>query len=138
MMTLPAGSRCLTSYCRTLIVGQWVSFNLEHRIIVCGRGRNPLQHVPVLHDFGVVVQAEDIYSGPIRIAWPLLPRMQHHVIAFGKGAHKVDALAGIFPCHPFKIFDKRLLTIAHYGIVLYVYISNVLMDGFGWTGIIKH
>ena len=92
----------------------------------------------MLHDSAVVVQAEDVYSRPIRVPWPLLPSMQHYVIAFGKDPQKVDALAGKFPRHPLKILDKCLLTIAHYGIVLYADIPNILLDCFGRTGMVKH
>jgi hypothetical protein len=42
-----------------------------------------LQDVPVFDDLAVIIEAEDIHSGPHMIAGPILAAMKDHVVALG-------------------------------------------------------
>jgi hypothetical protein len=54
-----------------------------------------LQDVPVFDDLAVIIEAEDIHSGPHMIAGPILAAMKDHVVAFGDHAFEFHTLAGI-------------------------------------------
>ena len=77
-----------------------------------------MQHVPVLYDLAVVVQPEDVDSGPGMIAGPFLPAVQHHVVAFGDQALELDALAGIVAGRLLEIVDEALFAVGDTRIVL--------------------
>ena len=62
----------------------------EHRIRVRRLVRNPLQHVPVLDDFSVVVQSKDIDSRPLAIIRPVLETVEDEEMVFGQ--RRGDAL----------------------------------------------
>src|SRR3954469_24737168 len=82
----------------------------EHRVGVLRFFRHALEHVPVLDDFPVLVEAEDIDPGPdvrmlrpaasarrrqrplLPITRPLLAAMQDNVLALRDGADEVDLL----------------------------------------------
>src|SRR3954466_14185045 len=85
----------------------------EHRVGVLRFFRDALEHVPVLDDLSVLVEAEDVDPRPdvrmlrpaasarrrqsplLRISRPLLTAMQDDVLALGDGAEEVDLLPGV-------------------------------------------
>src|SRR3954453_16395804 len=84
----------------------------EHRVGVLRFFGDALEHVPVLDDLPVLVEAEDVnarpdvrmlrpaapppgrQSPPLRIPRPILTAMQDDVLALGDGADEVDLLLG--------------------------------------------
>src|SRR5439155_12677943 len=56
---------------------------LEHRVGVRGFIGNWLEHVPVLDDPSIVVEADDVNAGPVPVAGPLLIAVDDDVVAFG-------------------------------------------------------
>src|SRR5690349_7768467 len=44
----------------------------EHPVRVGGGLRDSLEHVPVLHHLARLVEPEDVDSGPLAVAWPLV------------------------------------------------------------------
>ena len=49
----------------------------EHRVVIGCLFRNSLQHVPVLHDFAVHIQAKNIDAGPLAVSGPVLVTVQN-------------------------------------------------------------
>src|SRR5260221_14130955 len=104
---------------------------LKHSIAIGGRGRNDLEHVPMLDDLARLGQAEDVDPGIILVPRPMLEAVKDHVIALGQDAPELDALAGIFARHAFEIVDEGLLAVAHAGVVLDVVVAGIGGHGFG-------
>ena len=92
----------------------------------------------MLDDFAVVVKPEDVYSGVVVIAGPLLIAMQNDVVALREHALELDALAGVFLRHAREVVDECLLSVANVRIVLDVLISHVLLDGLSRFALIEH
>src|SRR5277367_4743938 len=86
----------------------------EHGVVVLGLDRNRLQHVPVLDDFAVVIEAEDVDAGRF------LPK-EAQVTHVDKGQVAVDRDALDLVGHPSGLFEEchdALDAIGHQRIVL--------------------
>jgi hypothetical protein len=68
----------------------------------------------------------------------MLEAVQDDVITIGQNSFELDVFAGIFASHSLEIFYERLLAVAHSGIVLNVFSTDVLLDSFGWSALIEH
>src|SRR5207253_4585204 len=66
----------------------------EHRVAVGRFSGDRLQHVPVLDDLPVVIEAEDVDARPIAISRPLLVAVQDDVVALGDHSLELHLLAG--------------------------------------------
>jgi hypothetical protein len=111
---------------------------LEHPIGVRGCPRNFLQHIPMLHDLAVLVQAENINPRPVRASRPSLITMQLRVVAFCNHGLEFDALPRIIPRHHSELIDERLLSIRSHRIVLQADASRILLDCLGWLVLVEH
>ena len=85
---------------------------LEHRIRVRGLVRDNLEHIPVLHDLSVGIQAEDVYAGPIPVlvGGPFLMTVQHHVVPFGNHPLERYVLAWVLlrVGNSIQVFDSNV------------------------------
>jgi len=61
----------------------------------------------------------------MRVSWPLLMAMQHHVVTISQDFLKANPFAGILAGHSLEVLDERILAISHLRIVLYVLSSYV-------------
>ena len=93
---------------------------LEHRIRVRRLVRDDLEHIPVLHDFPVGIQPEDVYPGPflVLVGGPFLITMQHHIVPLGNHSLEGYVFAGVLPGHELEIGDECLFTLGHMRVVL--------------------
>jgi hypothetical protein len=110
----------------------------KHRVIVSGRFRDGLKHVPMLDYLAFIINTEDVDARPVVVARPLLVAMQDYIIAFSEDALKLDALARIFFRHPLEIFDESLLPVGHCWVVLDVQVADIFPDGFCGLTLIEH
>src|SRR5216684_5000133 len=110
----------------------------EHRIGIRRFFRHTLQYVPVLNHLAVVVEAEDVDTGPVGIAGPCLVAVQHHVAPLGDDALELDMLARILGGHTYKVVDEGLLAVADVGVVLNVRVARVERDGLGGAALVEH
>src|SRR3954471_24705172 len=92
--------------------------SLEHGVGVLRGLRHALQHVPVLDDLAVRVEAEDVYTRPRAIAGTVLEAVQPHVVSFGDHPLELDALSRILGRHPSEVVNESLLPVANPRIVL--------------------
>ena len=110
----------------------------EHGVWVGGLFGNDLQHVPVLYDFSVLIDPEDIGSRPRMVPRPLLPTMQDYVVAFGDDPKDLDFLAGVLAGRFLEVVDETLLAVADARIVLDILGSRVLLDRLARLALIEH
>ena len=97
-----------------------------------------MKYVPMLHNFAVFVEAKNIYPCIILISRPLLMAMQHNEVTLGNYSFEVNLLFGEFRVQSLEVLDESILTITDVGIVLDVFVANVLLDGLAWLTSIKH
>src|SRR4030095_2176395 len=64
----------------------------EHAVAVRRLGGNDLQHVPVLDDLAVAVDAEDVDPGVVVVARPALVAVQDDEVCLGDGPLELGAL----------------------------------------------
>jgi len=83
----------------------------------------------VLDDLAVAAEAEDVDSGLVVIAGPLLEAVEHDQVAVGDCAHELDRLAGVLGLHPLEVLDESVFAVAHVWDVLDVLGSRVAFDG---------
>src|SRR4051812_36208026 len=98
----------------------------EHRVGVRRFFGDALEHVPVLDDLPVLVEAEDVDPTPVPIARPLLTAMQDDVFALRDGADEVDLLPRVLLRHPGEVGDEGILSVRDARIVLRVPRADVL------------
>ena len=101
----------------------------EHRIGVRGLARNPLQHIPVLDDPPVIVQADVVDARPVAIIRPVLIAVQDYEIPLGRHAAELHTLAGILAGHALEVLDERVLPVRDDRIVLGIGRAGVAADG---------
>ena len=92
----------------------------------------------MLNDSAVLIEPEDVDSGPVAIAGPFLVAMQHHEVALSDDTLEMNTLAGVLPRHSLEVLDERIFAVGHFGVVLSVFLACVLFDGLGWTTLIEH
>ena len=92
----------------------------------------------MLDDPAIVVEAEDVDSGPVPIPGPLLVAMQDDEIVLGDRPFEVHPFARIIPRHTLEVLDERFLAIGHFRVVLYVDVSGLLLDGLRWLTPVEH
>ena len=73
----------------------------------------------------LVVEAEDVDAGPVRLAGPLLVAVEDDVAPLGDRPLHVHALAGMLARHPLEELDERLLAVGDAGVVLDVDVPDV-------------
>src|SRR3954452_16220647 len=101
----------------------------EHRVRVLRFFRHALEHVPVLDDLSVLIEAEDVHPCPVPISWPLLAAMEDDVFALRDGADEMHFLPRVLLRHPGEVGDEGILSVRNARIVLRVSIADVLLDG---------
>jgi hypothetical protein len=97
-----------------------------------------LQHVPVLHDLALIIEAEDVDSGPQMITGPILATMKDHVIAFGDHPFEFHSLAGVIASGFLEICDEPFFAISDTRIVLDVLLSRIPLDRLPRATLIEH
>ena len=110
----------------------------EHTVGVLGFTWNNLQHVPMFHDFTVVIQAENVDPSPNVITRPVLTTVQHNVITFRDDTHELDALARILPRRLLEIRDEPFFAVRYAGIVLDVGSAGIPLDSVARAALVKH
>ena len=100
--------------------------------------RDDLQHIPVLYDLAVVIEAKDIYAGPIVLSGNLLMAVEDNVVTIGKCPLEVDLLPWVFGVEFLEMLDERVLSAPHRGIVLDIDVAGVFLHRFTRLTVIKH
>src|SRR6267142_3751819 len=113
---------------------------LEHCVAVSRGIWHNLQHVPVLDDFAIVIQAKNIHTRPVSVfvGRPLLMAMQNHVVAFGENSFEVHMLARVLLRHPLEVRNEGFLAIRDVRIVLPVYSARVSLDRLSRLASVEH
>ena len=97
-----------------------------------------MHHIPVFHDFAVVVHAENIHQrGAAVLRIILAEHMQRHQIALGYHLFDLAAPLRIGLQNLGKGIDKRLRAIAYIGVVLDILAADMLVDRFLQLVLIK-
>jgi hypothetical protein len=94
---------------------------LEHCVVVGRFIRHGLEHVPMLDDFSIVVEAKDIDAGPflLTVARPLLATMEYNVIALKIHRSLLVAVESIIHRSPFLACRR------HQWIVCFIHLNMV-------------
>src|SRR5262245_53934182 len=85
----------------------------EHPVRIGGLVRDDLQHVPMLDNPALRIEAENVDTGPDMVTRPVLPAMQDDEIALGYHLHEFDALARVIPRGLLEIGDEALLAVGN-------------------------
>ena len=97
-----------------------------------------MHHIPVFHDFAVVVHAENIHQrGAAVLRIILAEHMQRHQIALGFHLFDLTAPLRVGLQNFGKGIDKRLRAIAYIGVVLDILAADMLVDRFLQLVLIK-
>jgi hypothetical protein len=110
----------------------------EHSVGICGLIGHNLQHVPVFHDLALIIEPEDVDSGPHMITGPILPTMKDHFVALGDHPFEFHTFAGIIASGFLEIRDEPFLAISDTRIVLDVLLSRIPLDCLPRTTLIEH
>src|SRR5512145_596913 len=110
----------------------------EQPVLVSRVLRDYLQHVPMLDDLPVFVEAEDVDPCIVLAAWPSLMAVQDDVLALSDGADELHVLAGILSRHALEVVDERLLAIADVRVVLDVRVARVHLEGLRGLALVEH
>lgn len=92
----------------------------------------------MFNNFSVVVKTENVDTGIVFIARPLLKAMQHNQVALSQDSLKRHPFPRKLSRHPLEIFDECLLAVTDGRVMLDVFVSNETLDGCSWLRLIKH
>lgn len=92
----------------------------------------------MLDNFPCPIQTENIHSGIIMIAWPMLMAVQYYEVTFGNSSIDLNALARPFLCHPLEVIDEATLAVRNVGIVLDVICPGIEFDRLARAAVIEH
>ena len=96
-----------------------------------------MQHVPVLDDPAVSVEAEDVDAGVLLI-WPDLMTVEHDLVAVGETAFELDPLARVLGTHTLEVVDEGFLAVSDVRIVLSILRARVAFDRLSRLVLIEH
>ena len=111
---------------------------LEHSIPIVRHTWNDLQDMPVLNDLNVFIEPEDINPGILLTLWTHFMVVENNVTALCKGTLERILLSRMLFSHVLKIFDERLFTVCHVGIVLDVICADIALGRLTRLTLIKH
>ena len=92
----------------------------------------------MLDHLAVLVEAKDVDTGVIAVAWPLLMAVQDHVIAIGEGPLDLRVLARVVMRHPLEILDEGLFAVGAEGVVLPVVVTHEPIHRFTRLRLVEH
>src|SRR5258708_15952546 len=98
----------------------------------------PAARRPSARRSSLLIQTEDVDPCPVRVARPLLPRVQRDEVAFFQRAHEVNALARVVPGHALEVRDEPLLAVGHDRIVLGICGADVFLDCLARSALVEH
>ena len=88
----------------------------EHPVGICTLIGHNLQHVPVFHDLALIIEPEDVDSGPHMIARPVLATMKNHIVALGDHPFEFHTLTGVIASGFLEIRDESFLPVSSPGL----------------------
>ena len=92
----------------------------------------------MLDNLSLVIEPNNIDTGPIAISGPVLKAMQDDVVIFGQHSPELNALARVLASHAFELLDERILPVGDHRIVLGVGRANMATYRFGRLALIEH